>query len=57
MSKEINEPVKIQGYWNGEPIWRKLTPREKLLLSTEKEGEKKSLNFVADVIEKKHGQR
>lgn len=55
MNRKVNGPVKIQGHWGGEPIWRNLSPREKLLLATEKESEKKALNFVADVIEKKHG--
>ena len=48
----MNEPVKIQGYWNGEPVWRHLTPREKLLQVANNEKEKKTLNTVADIIEK-----
>ena len=45
----------ITGWWNGEPITRDKTPRESLMECAENEGQIKSLNFVADVIERKEG--
>lgn len=45
----------ITGWWNGEPITRDKTPRESLVECAENEEQRKSLNFVASVIERKEG--
>ena len=45
---QVNYPVK----YLADDVWRPLTPREKLLQVAKNEQEKKTLNTVADIIEK-----
>lgn len=44
---------KITGQWGGQPISRPKTAREKLLECANNDEDIKSLNFIADVLERK----